>query len=573
MPQGAPKPKPVVLEDRVIILHDTAWIADHTNLYINPLYDLTDEQVVAITNEIVWSTGFHIEVLRISLDDLFAQKVPLSRSDRLNYMAGRPLWRLPAMFVSNGRGRNRKSPVGIALREVMAIQAVFGKAVIKGALEIQYGRLRNRLPQGQGYARAEIHAGEFMEHALGQPRFWNLDGDLIEERAEIVSRAAQNKPTQKFMAIMCNTFGSAETIARNVIDKPDKKGAFGPIYRDSRPHIYLSAIARIGDEILHSRQAFGFELDGIAIGAWYHRVVTALRLGASVFKELDKARDKVAKKMFKANTEYQRLLRSANLTDVDKQNVERLRSLIAEEARLFDAKIGSTLAEVDGKVGEEANSVYRCIEPLDAAIIAFYGGVNARSTVPGICSELSQWFQDVLESLVWLGHLQRHRTRVLDCSNARTFLNAIADGNGDTPKNLVVRHCLELGMSFLNDADRVALLAAITEVAATGDPRTVTLSLQDFTPADPEIADVAAAEIRDQEQLQDVLWDEPTTYHSYNPELGMYQNMFPELELRSTFISLPPFYRTDWAGWWRVERDKDDDFFVGAVRAKFMPNF
>jgi hypothetical protein len=64
MPQHALTQQPLVLKDIVVVLHDVAWIADHTALYINPLYDLTEPQVVAITNEIYWSTGFEINASR-----------------------------------------------------------------------------------------------------------------------------------------------------------------------------------------------------------------------------------------------------------------------------------------------------------------------------------------------------------------------------------------------------------------------------------------------------------------------------------------------------------------------------
>jgi hypothetical protein len=140
MPQLIEKPTLIVLKDTVSILYDAAWIADHTRIYINPYYDLTQQQVVAITDEICWCTGFAVEVFRISLDDLLAQKVSVSSRDRLNYMAGKPIWRLPAMFVPGVRKGNRKSPVGRALRQAMAIQSVIGKAVVKPLLEAEYGR-------------------------------------------------------------------------------------------------------------------------------------------------------------------------------------------------------------------------------------------------------------------------------------------------------------------------------------------------------------------------------------------------------------------------------------------------
>ncbi len=570
MPQHAWTQQPLVLKDIVVVLHDAAWIADHTALYINPIYDLTHSQVVAVTEEIHWSTGLDIEVQRVSLDDLLAQKVLLNHRDRIQFMAGRPIWRLSSMFVTDVRRGNRKDPVGETLRQAMAIQAVIGKAAIKGSLEKTYSRYPNRFPEGLWQERAETHAAEFIEHALGEPRFVDLEGDLVHSRTESVSRTVQDGAVANFTAIKCYKFEAARTIARSVIDKPKNKGAFGPTHQGERPHIFNSNMNRIADELLNSIQIFGFELDGIALGAWYHRVVTALRLGASAFQEMDRARLDVAEKMLDANVELQRLLRQ-NLTPSTTRRIEQLRALVSDLADGFDLKIENALVQVGDE--QKGFGVFRCIASLDAAIIAFYGGVNARSVIPAICPEVPQEFSDVLESLVWLGHLQRHRVRDMDPHNARAFLSTVHQANGEKDWNLAVRNCREVGLSFLNDADRAELIAAAAEIVSTGGPRTVILSLREFM-AEPKHDLTIAPPVEGGPALTDVVQgaqdgepdEEPTTYYRFNAELGSFQSMFPELHLRSTFVNLPPLYRVDWAGRWRVERDQDKHF-VGAVPA------
>lgn len=51
----------------------------------------------------------------------------------------------------------------------------------------------------------------------------------------------------------------------------------------------------------------------------------------------------------------------------------------------------------------------------------------------------------------------------------------------------------------------------------------------------------------------------------FNPELGMYQSMFPELSLEQSFLTFPPAYQQQWFGDWRFDRD-DDDRFVNLVK-------
>jgi hypothetical protein len=576
MPQLARTPKPIVLEKTVTVLHDLAWIAAHTELYINSLYSLEEGQIIAITDEIYRQTGFDVYVHTLPLDELLGHRLPLANRDRLNFMAGQPVWRLPAMFVQGAAGTSRNSPVGKTLNQAMAIQAVFGKAAIKALLEADYGRLKNRFPHGKWHQRADQHAEELIANALGISQLISRKGRIV-DLAHDVERNEAGGPIRQILATKRYKFSAAQTIARNAIDNPHKKEAFGPEYRaERRPHIYKSNMERVEQEMVHAPNTFGFALDAVAIGAWYHRVVTALRLGASVFAQLDTTRGKVASGMAKANSEFQRLRRLGRPTEGDKKKMERLHAELAEQARLFDAEIGASLGEVNparpGAIDRE-NVVFRCIEPLDAAIIAFFGGINARTTISGICPDFPQCFDDVLDSLIWLGHLHRHGARNLTSEIAHTLLSALNVRAGEAPEDIAMRRCVEIGMSFLNSReDQTSLVETIAEVASTGGPRTVYLSLQNFS------AGVAAAEGRQQggpevheaPQPADMLqiWpqeDDSQHYSRFNPELGTYQTISSELWLNARFVSLPPFYQQDWAGRWQVLRDEHDRF-VASVR-------
>jgi len=577
MPQLARVPTPIVLENNVTIFHDAAWIAAHTALYINSLYSLEESQIVAITDEIYRRTGFDVYVSTLALDQLLGHKMPFSKRDRLNFMAGRPIWRLPAMFVRGAAGMSRNSPAGKTLNQAMAMQAVFGKTVVKKAFEIEYSRSKNRWPHGMWHARANEHAQEFFENALGVRRAINSDGDLIDQTTNVVDRVVAGVPTCEIVAIKRYKYSAAQTIARKAIERPRKKDAAGAEHTDDRQHIYNSNIERIVLEAAHSRNAFGFELDAVVMGAWYHRIVTALRLGASVFEHLDGKRQEVAALMLKANIELQELRRLGNPAPVDKAKMDTLYAEIVEHARLFQAQIGTALGEIDplrrGAPHREG-VVFRCVTPFDAAIMAFFGGVNARLTIPGICPDVPQSFDDILYSLVWLGHLHRHRVRDLTSEIAHPLLSALNVWASEAPRDVPMRRCMEIGMSVLNSPeDKASLFEAVAEVASTGDPRTVCLMLQDVA-ADPAEANGRQQDEPEPQDGRHPVYnqqaappeDNSQQYLRFNPELRIYQTFFPELRLGATFVSLPPSYQEEWAGRWRVLRDKDGEF-VAAVSA------
>jgi hypothetical protein len=570
-------PAPIVLENAVTFFHDAAWISAHTALYINSLYSLEESQIVAITDEIYRRTGFDVHVHTLALDQLLGHKVPFSKRDRLGFMAGRPIWRLPAMFVRGAAGMSRNSPAGKALNQAMAMQAVFGKTVVKKAFEIEYSRSKNRWPHGMWHARANEHAKEFFTNALGVRRVIDSDGDLVDQTTNVVDRVVAGVATREIVAIKRYKYSAAQTIARKAIERPRKKDAAGAEHTDERQHIYNSNIERIVLEVAHSRNVFGFELDAVAMGAWYHRIVTALRLGASVFEHLDDKRQEVAALMLRANTELQELRRLGAPTPVDQARMDTLHAEIAEHARLFQAETGAALEEIDplGRVAPHREDVvFRCIIPFDAAIMAFFGGVNARMTIPGICPDVPQSFDDILVSLVWLGHLHRHRVRDLTSEIAHPLLSALNVWASEAPPDPPMRRCMEIGMSVLNShEDKALLFEAVAEVASTGDPRTVCLMLQDVA-ADP-------AEVNGRQQdgsgAQDVRHpvdnqqapppeDNSQQYLRFNPELRIYQTSFSELRLGATFVSLPPFYQEEWAGRCRVLRDEHGEF-VAAVSA------
>lgn len=577
MPHAAQKPEPFLLEDKVVTLHDDAWIADHTELYINWVHSLREEEIVDITDEIYRRTGFEIHVSKVSVDDLLGQRVRLSGRDRLNFMGGRPLWRLPAMFVRGRKGLDRKSPVGQTLSRAMAIQAVFGKATVNALLEIEYARRRKLWPERQNHTKAHEHAHEIIVHALGTPQFVDQEGDFVEEPNNVVLRTA---PTHgEVLAIKRYKWESAQTIARMAIDKPDRKGAFGQGYGQGRPHIYKSILDRIEDEIRHSEHAFGFAPNGLAMGAWYHRVVTALRLGASLFAELDKVRTAVAKNVLNANLKFQVLRRQPNPSPANLRKIERLRASITKQVEAFDAKATGALARVNRNRAEgepqDADDAFSCIGSLDAAIIAFFGSVNARYTIPRVCPDLPPSFTSVLDSLIWLGHLHRYGIRDLEFESAYFLLQAVDAAEAETELGRAIKGYLDMGMSFMDNADRAALIGAAAQVVSTGDPRTVMLHLRDLAPAVPPapvaievgqephaLEEHAASSTWSKLRLlsEEAARNEPERYWVFKPELGMYQSMFPELSLQQSFLTFPPAYQQQWAGDWRVDRDADDRF-------------
>jgi hypothetical protein len=235
---------------------------------------------------------------------------------------------------------------------------------------------------------------------------------------------------------------------------------------------------------------------------------------------------------------------------------------------------------IEAKPQDDRNA-FSCIAPLDAAIIAFFGGVNARHTIPGVCPDLPPSFTSVLDSLIWLGHLHRSGIRDLEFESAYFLLQAVDAAEAETEQGRAIKDYLDMGMSFMGHADRAALIGAAAQVVSTGDPRTVMLDLRDLAPAappapaaievvqePPAIEEHAASSTWSKLRLlsEEAKRNEPERYWVFKPELGMYQSMFPELSLQQTFLTFPPAYQQEWAGDWRVMRDADDRFVNLAKR-------
>jgi hypothetical protein len=280
-----------------------------------------------------------------------------------------------------------------------------------------------------------------------------------------------------------------------------------------------------------------------------------------------------------ANLKFQVLRRQPNPSPASLRKIERLRASITKEVEAFDAKATGALARVNRNRTEgepqDADDAFSCIGSLDAAIIAFFGSVYARHTIPRVCPDLPPSFTSVLDSLIWLGHLHRYGIRDLDFESAYFLLQAVAAAEAETDQGRAIKGYLDMGMSFMDHADRAALIGASAQVVSTGDPRTIMLHLRDLAPFAPP----APAAVAEKQELpapegrtgsstwsklrrlsEEAKANEPERYWIFNPELGMYQSMFPELSLQQSFLTFPPAYHQQWAGDWRVDRDADDRF-------------
>jgi hypothetical protein len=163
----------------------------------------------------------------------------------------------------------------------------------------------------------------------------------------------------------------------------------------------------------------------------------------------------------------------------------------------------------------------------------------------------------------------------LESETAYFLIQSVDLAQAETEQGRAIRGYLDMGMSFMDQADRAALIGAAAEVVSTGDPRTIILRLRDLAPVAPpaplviaEEQEPRAPEQRDGSSVwsklrrlsEEARANEPERYWMFNPELGMYQSMFPELSLQQSFLTFPPAYQQQWAGDWRVIRDADKRF-------------
>lgn len=159
--------------------------------------------------------------------------------------------------------------------------------------------------------------------------------------------------------------------------------------------------------------------------------------------------------------------------------------------------------------------------------------------------------------------------------SAYFLIQSVDLAQAETEQGRAIKGYLDMGMSFMDQADRAVLIDAAAQVVSTGDPRTIMLRLRDLAPLAPP-APAAIAEDQEprapERRAGSSVWsklrrlgeetkaNEPERYWMFNPELGMYQSMFPELSLQQSFLTFPPAYQQQWIGDWQVSRDKHDRF-------------
>jgi hypothetical protein len=339
--------------------------------------------------------------------------------------------------------------------------------------------------------------------------------------------------------------------------------AVKPQSSDAAESPYEICMERVKHEIDHAPNLFGGPLDGVALAAWYHRVVIALRMGASAYDYLDTQRHNVATTLRPQNAEYQNLRIKEDPTLDEINRVEQIKASISQTVEEYYREIPRSLRAIEGDQGRRGNVVIECINPLNAAIIAFYAKTNPRIINPDICRELGTMFGAALESLVWLGRVHRERTRTLTPEIAYALLATVNGEKMDADTRKIIDECMEVGYSFLDIENRAALIEAAWAAAATGKSRTVLFGLRSAqkrvdgavdtdVPLAPNMPNTHPELVNDLAAGQQL--------YALDTDTGRYAGAFPALRLSGTFLSLPPFYNRDWARRWRIVKDQDNVF-------------
>jgi hypothetical protein len=546
-------------DEYVTPVYDHCLIADCSQLYLNAGHRADKELISLLLEGAKTRTGFHAEACLITLDQLRAARIPISRTQILRFMAGNPIWHIPTMFTPIEVGTKYVTEAATTLSEAMAIQAAIGRTIIKKALELNYRRLPNRYPEDSWMIRAGKDASEITSDASGVLNQDDENGEPENIPINIKEIRANGQFTgREIEAGKTYVKTSATMVALNAINRAAKSqpGAGGSPYE--------ACIERIKYEINHARNLFGGPLDGAALAAWHHRVITALRMGASAYKYLDAQRRAVSTNLRTQNAEYTNLRTRLDPTVDDINRIQQIKENISRLVEDYRRETPRSLGAIEGERKRRDNVVNECINPLNAAIIAFYGKTNPLIISGGICNELGEVFGATLESLVWLGRLHRERTRTLTPEIASALLATI-DGdeiNADTRR--IVDACMEVGYSFLDVENRTALIEAAQAAAATGESRTVLLALRSAEePANNGAIDANAGIVADIPDARPEFVNELSSgQHLWarDTDAGSYAAAFPRLTLCGTFLSLPPFYNRDWARRWQIVRNRDDVF-------------
>lgn len=542
-------------DEFVVPVPDHCLIADCSFMYLNMEHPSDMRLLQFLFESVEERTGFSVMGGLTTLDRLLAAKIPLSHSQRMRFMAGHPIWHIPAMLTRVPRGMNYTTSMGTTFDEAMAIQAVLGKTVIKNTLGLAY-RARRDLVNGDWYRLAEEHADEVVMEALGSRQSVDVKGKPIDIPVNIKICDGDGKPTgREIIGSKRYTKKSVFKTAAKAIDRSKKP-------RHDGKSAYSACIERASRDITDN--VFDLDLDGVAIAAWYYRVVTALRIAASVCENIDSQRSAIVAQLRKQNSHFQKL-RLMELTENIRVQLVAIQDEITGIVEDYNGISGRSLAMTEGSNKANENIIFDQIDPMIAGITAFYAGVNLRVIDARICGPLGAQFDSVLASLVWLGQLQRQRTRSLTPEIAGAFGRAFNGDGVDEETQQTFSCCMEIGLSFLDAESRMALTDAANDTASTGGPRTAMLRYRS-APIVDEIADVAGAPPLQPGMRHMVQSATPgsTPYGwVYEADIGRYAGAFQPLELQGTFVSLPPFYERDWAGHWRFERDEQDHHFVG----------
>jgi hypothetical protein len=547
-------------DDFVVPVPDHCLIADRSFMYLNMEHSSDMGLLKFLFETAVDHTGFSVMGGLTTLDRLLAAKIPLSRTQKMRFMAGHPIWHIPAMFTKIGRETDYTTRIGSTFNEAMAIQAVLGKTAIKKTLELAYQRRRG-LANGRWYSLAEKHADEVVMEALGSRQSVDEKGNSKETPVNVKECDGDGKPTgREIIGSKRYTKKSVSKIAAKAINGSKKTR------RNGHGSPYSGCIERASHEIVEN--VFDVGLDGVAIAAWYYRVVTALRIAASVCENIDSQRCKIITKLRGLNSKFQRLRRRERL-EADRIRLVAIQDDISRIVGDYNGISGQSLAMTEGHEKTNENIIFDCIDPTIAAITAFYAGVNLRVVDARICGQFGMQFNAVLASLVWLGHLQRQRTRSLTPEIACAFAQSLGGDEIHEETQRTFSHCMEIGLSFLDAESRIALTDAVMETARTGAPRTAMLRYRSApgTRILDELAVVADGAVPLQPSLQHMV--QPDTPELapyglvYEADIGCYAGAFRPLALQGTFVSLPPFYERDWAGRWRFDRSEQDDRFLG----------
>ncbi|WP_291829944.1 hypothetical protein, partial [Bosea sp. (in: a-proteobacteria)] len=200
--------------------------------------------------------------------------------------------------------------------------------------------------------------------------------------------------------------------------------------RQTRSTAYADTTKLLIDAASVIEWFLGAQMDQAAMAAWHERVVTVLRLAADAADRADRRRGPVINKLKTLYRKYVEAEYGYDGSPEGRRKIDRLASLISGEVHRFAVVQNRSLP---CQQPHDLNGIVRFMEPLNATIIAFFGGIDPASFAPVLSETMSRGLAPILTMSIAMGRLQREGVSLLNPFLANAIIATIDEIGLNSP--------------------------------------------------------------------------------------------------------------------------------------------